>query len=479
MKTRKESCARRMRRAFGPALVLCASTLPPSAYAQDVQVDPKHVQLGKAEYSPYLDRGYPDRVYFGDTHLHTSYSTDAGMMGCRLGPEEAYRFARGEEVTSSTGVRARLLRPLDFLVVADHAENLGLAPMIAESNPDLLKSEWGRKVHDLVKSGKGGDAYNAWGEKLVANQDPLKGNDALTRSMWARETAAAEKYNDPGKFTAFIGFEWSSAPDGNNLHRNVIFRDGKAEADLVIPFSQYDSQDPEDLWKWMSETERKTGGRVLAIPHNGNLSSGLMFDDVTLEETARPRLRGAPDALGADLRSHPDERRRRGAPGALPERRVCGFRNLGQGKLRPRRPYPRHAPARVRARSLQARPGLRGEAGGQPVQVRPRRLERLAHGAGDHHGGQLLRKGHAARAFREKGPLRRGHHGPNDGGCRGPTIRVDDERLRPRRGVGDRQHSRSAVGRDGAQGGVRDFRDAPHGTHLRRVRLHARRRAAP
>src|ERR1051325_3439935 len=132
-----------------------AANLVLAAFAQDVSVDPKTVTLGKAEYSPFLDRGYPDRVYFGDTHNHTSYSTDAGMLGCRLGPEEAYRFARGEEVISSTGVRARLQRPLDFLVVSDHSENLGLAPMIGESNPDLLKSEFGRKVHDLVKSGKG------------------------------------------------------------------------------------------------------------------------------------------------------------------------------------------------------------------------------------------------------------------------------------------------------------------------------------
>ncbi len=208
---RKENPARRMKWALGPALVLCASSLPSMVLAQEAQLDPKHLQLGKPEYSPYLDRGYPDRVYFGDTHLHTSYSTDAGMFGTRLGPEEAYRFARGEEVTSSTGVRARLLRPLDFLVVADHAENLGLAPMIAESNPDLLKTEFGRTVHDLVKSGKGGLAYNLWGEKMIAREDPLKGSDAITQSMWARETAAAERYNDPGKFTAFIGFEWSSA----------------------------------------------------------------------------------------------------------------------------------------------------------------------------------------------------------------------------------------------------------------------------
>ena len=204
------------------------------------------------------------------------------MFGCRLGPEEAYRFARGDEVVSSTGVRARLQRPLDFLVVSDHAENLGLAPMIEESNPDLLKTDFGRKVYDLVKSGRGGEAYEAWGANMMKATDPLKGNDAIARTAWERKTAAAEKYNEPGKFTAFIGFEWSSAPDGNNLHRNVIFRGGKANADQILPFSLYDSIDPEDLWKWMAAAEQKTGSRLLAIPHNGNLSLGLMFDDVTL-----------------------------------------------------------------------------------------------------------------------------------------------------------------------------------------------------
>jgi len=263
-------------------LGLTSLSLAARSLAQDVDVNPKNVTLGKAEYCPYLDHAYPDRVYFGDTHLHTSYSTDAGMIGCTLGPDEAYRFARGEEVTSSTGVRARLQRPLDFLVVSDHSENLGLAPMIAESNPDLLKTEWGRMVHDLVKSGKGGLAYNTWGEALLKRQDPLKGNDAVTRAMWERITTSAEKYNEPGKFTAFIGFEWTSAPNGNNLHRNVIFRDGKAKADQTIPISQYDTQDAEELWKWMNAYEQKTGGRLLAIPHNGNLSCGMMFDDVTL-----------------------------------------------------------------------------------------------------------------------------------------------------------------------------------------------------
>jgi hypothetical protein len=236
--------------------------------------------IGEKEYSPFLDIGYPKRPLWGDTHVHTDFSTDAGMIGNRLGPEEAYRFARGEMVVSSTGVRTRLQRPLDFLVVADHAENLGLAPMIAEKNPDLLKLEFGKKIAQLVYDGKYGDAYTLWGKGMSARKDPLKGQEALTQSMWERLTAAAEEFNEPGKFTALIGFEWTSSPGGNNLHRNVVFRDGKGEADQVIPFSNYDSSDPEELWAWMQAYEEKTGGRLLAIPHNGNLSNGLMFDDV-------------------------------------------------------------------------------------------------------------------------------------------------------------------------------------------------------
>ena len=266
------------------AVVILAGTLlvAPPVFAQDLDFDPASIRPPAKEYSPYLEHNYPDRVYFGDTHVHTAYSTDAGMIGNRLGPDEAYRFAMGEEVTSSLGVRARLQRPLDFLVVADHAENLGLAPMIAESNSDLLKTQFGRKVHDMVKAGNYGDAYAAWGAGMNVGKDPLKGQDALTRSMWERLTTSAEAHNQPGRFTALIGYEWTSSPGGNNLHRNVIFRDGKGKADLIIPMSNYDSSDPEDLWKWMATYEAKSGGRLLAIPHNGNLSNGLMFADVTL-----------------------------------------------------------------------------------------------------------------------------------------------------------------------------------------------------
>ncbi len=137
-----------------------AAPVPPDRTAGDtstttpVAQDAPGPSSQQVQYSPYPARTYPDRAYFGDTHLHTSYSTDAGMIGNSLGPEEAYRFARGETVMSSTGLKVKLGRPLDWLVIADHAENLGLAPAISESNPDLLKNTWGREQHDLVKSGR-------------------------------------------------------------------------------------------------------------------------------------------------------------------------------------------------------------------------------------------------------------------------------------------------------------------------------------
>ena len=271
----------------------------------------------KIKYSPYPGQDFPNQVFFGDTHLHTSYSTDAGMVGCTLTPEDAYRFALGEEVVSSTGVPARLNRPLDFLVVSDHAENLGLAPAIAVSDPNLLKNPWGKEQHDLVKSGIEGalEAYENWMAKNATRDNPLADMPEMAETYWKKVIEAAEKYNSPGRFTAFIGYEWTSMPDGNNLHRNVIFRDGGDKAGQVVPFSQYDSFNPEDLWNWMDSYEKKTGGRLLAIPHNGNLSNGLMFDDKTYtgdplsEAYATRRMKREPiyeiTQMKGDGESHP------------------------------------------------------------------------------------------------------------------------------------------------------------------------------
>ena len=240
-----------------------------------------------AEYSPYIQQDYPNQVLFGDTHLHTGYSADAGLVGATTTPDDAYRFAKGEMVKSSHGIPAQLQRPLDFLVVADHSENLGLTVGLKEKNEALLATEWGRRIAEIIAPWTMeamGEAYVYWGNTFAMaenSQDPLAGT-GFNETMWQRMTEAAERHNSPGAFTALIGYEWTSGPQGNNLHRNIVFRDGKNKADQVVPFSSYNSDDPEDLWDWMERYESVTGGRLLAIPHNGNLSNGTMFDDVTL-----------------------------------------------------------------------------------------------------------------------------------------------------------------------------------------------------
>ena len=278
----KKSTKTEWLRMFATTAVLL---LLPNAATTQTGVDPGKAPKPHKNYSPYVERtasdaNFAEGVYWGDTHLHTSFSTDAGMVGNRLGPEVAYRFALGEEIVTNSGLRARLIRPLDFLVISDHAENLGLASMIEESNPELMKSAWGKKVHDMVKAGKGYDAFRLWGmEALSQNTDRIN-SPKMQRTAWERQIEAAERYNDPGRFTALIGFEWTSINNQqqpSNLHRVVIFKDGGEKARQVLPFSTFNSPDPEDLWEYLAAYEEKTGGTVLAIAHNGNLSNGLMF----------------------------------------------------------------------------------------------------------------------------------------------------------------------------------------------------------
>ena len=186
-------------------LVTIALSAPLASAQTELIPDKADVPEPEKIYSPYVERTVQDKnlaegLYWGDTHLHTNYSTDSGMIGNRLSPEEAYRFAKGEEVTSSTGQRVRLIRPLDFLVVSDHAENLGLAPMINESNAELLKTEYGRKWHDMVKAGKGYEAFLEWAASV---QDGDKINSRkMQRTVWERQLEAADRHNEPGRFTA-------------------------------------------------------------------------------------------------------------------------------------------------------------------------------------------------------------------------------------------------------------------------------------
>jgi hypothetical protein len=243
-----------------------------------------HPSGDKKAYSPYAERDYPTRVFFGDTHHHTSNSGDAFMGGNRLSPEEAYRFARGEEVTSATGIPAKLSRPLDFLVISDHAEGLGIMDQVLEGNPEFTKDETLARWAKAMKAG-GKAATDAVNEVIVKQGNgtlpaPLtdpKVAGPIMKSVWDRYLETAEKFNDPGTFTAMIGYEWTSVPGGNNLHRNILFRGDASKAKQIFPFSSWQSEDPEKLWAWMDAYEKKTGDQVLAIPHNGNLSNGRMF----------------------------------------------------------------------------------------------------------------------------------------------------------------------------------------------------------
>ena len=230
---------------------------------------------------------FPEKVFFGDTHLHTSYSMDAGAFGARLPPRDAYVFAKGNEVTASSGQPAKLRRPLDFLVVSDHSDGMGFFPLILAGTPEIMADPQGKKWHDMIASGQGNaaalDIIGNFGTGTISKAIlPLPGTPAY-QSAWQDTIKAAEEANDPGRFTAFIGFEWTSNTGGNNLHRNVIFRDNADKASKVEPYTTMKplgSDNPVDLWKWMAAYEQSTGGQVLAIAHNGNLSNGLMFPTV-------------------------------------------------------------------------------------------------------------------------------------------------------------------------------------------------------
>jgi len=271
--------------------LFCAVLLSSSALAFEPAPDASTLNeafSGKS-YSPYAQRGFPDRPLWGDTHLHTSTSFDAGAFGNRLDARAAYRLAKGEEVTSSTGVPARLSRPLDFLVVADHSDNMGLFDLIYAQDRSITSDPEGLRIATMVANG-GEDAVNAALELIDAYSRgealspalAITAGSKLFRSVWDRQIAAAEEAYEPGVFTSFIGYEWTSLIQGNNMHRVVIYRDGGDRARMISPYTTeapVGSTDPRELWKWMTHYEAATNGDVLAIAHNGNLSNGIMFPE--------------------------------------------------------------------------------------------------------------------------------------------------------------------------------------------------------
>jgi len=258
----------------------------------------KTVEQKANSYSLSYSRVNITNVYWGDTHLHTNLSVDANGIGNKsLTPDDAYRFAKGEAVRAHNGMKAKLSRPLDFLVIADHALNVGVMPRLAAGDPRLLKTEIGKRWHQkmqqyplkltellnnpdstpfqamyasLFGGGPEGFFFQAWDDDAI--RDP-----EFRQSVWDEITANADRHNQPGAFTAFSGYEWTPSGAGFSIHRVVIFKDAAETVRRVLPFSKHDSEDPERLWDYLSSYEKTTGGEVLAIPHNGNVTHGMMF----------------------------------------------------------------------------------------------------------------------------------------------------------------------------------------------------------
>jgi hypothetical protein len=254
-------------------------------------------------------------LYWGDLHLHSQLSADAYIMHTRLTKDQAFKFARGQMVEADNGMPARLRRPLDFLAVTDHAEYLGIYAQLAVNDPRLHKWKMGMEWQALMKQGDTRSLARAFADAIQTSEEQYLTPDSLRRSIWSEASAVADKYNEPGLFTAFVGYEWTSMITGDNLHRVVIYKDGAELASQHTPFSAQHSNDPEDLWDALADYEKQTGGEVIAIAHNGNVSNGRMFspnreNGLPLDESyARKRARWEPvyetTQIKGDGEAHP------------------------------------------------------------------------------------------------------------------------------------------------------------------------------
>lgn len=258
-------------------------------------------------------------VYWGDTHLHTSYSPDAYLMRNHTAdPDTAYRYAKGFPVVHPYHrARVQIGTPLDFLVVSDHGEFMGVVPKIFQGDPLVTGTPTGKRYKQMADAGKQLQVF----EELIAQVNKVKppnpdlNNPKINRTIWGEIIAAADRHNEPGKFTAFMGWEWSSTPQGANLHRVIVMREGKEKGEQFLPYTSLDSDKPEDLWKWLDETAKNTGANFIAIPHNSNISKGLMFPlqdsegAVLSKDYAVNRMRWEPVAevtqIKGDSETHP------------------------------------------------------------------------------------------------------------------------------------------------------------------------------
>lgn len=295
---------------LGAVLGACAAPdAPPARAAQpDAAAEPAQIA-----HNPTRN------AYFGDLHVHTANSFDAYVFGVRSTPDDAYRYARGETIRADAGYDIRLQGPpLDFLAVTDHGEYLGIVPAMNTQGTALSRTEtalgiFGENATDPMR------AFQQIGISFVTGQPIEEINDqAFMNTVWARTVEAAERFNEPGRFTTFAGYEFTAmkvisaeAGAAGNLHRNVIFRD-TAPGEV---FSTLQSRSPEDLWAWMEE-QRRAGHDALAIPHNSNASNGGMFAMETYaglpidESWARTRLANEPlveiTQIKGTSETHPD-----------------------------------------------------------------------------------------------------------------------------------------------------------------------------
>lgn len=283
-----------------------------------IDVEPIVTRVNTGQTADYNENR---NAYFGDLHIHTSWSFDAFVMNVRTSPDDAYRFGKGEEIDHAIGKQIQIGRPLDFMAVTDHAEYMGVFMEMQDAESTLGKLEMAKEfkdpdeaidVDEFIKNGSeealkkfmkiGLSLATSWPYQELIDKEHIQ-------TTWQRVVAAADRHYEPGKFTTFPAYEWSSAPmqyftrertSSNRLslklHRNVVFKGGKVSG---APFSAFNSQDPEDLWAWMDK-ERAKGIELLAIPHNANMSSGTMYDSETRSgkpltlEYARNRSRNEP-----------------------------------------------------------------------------------------------------------------------------------------------------------------------------------------
>ena len=267
----------------GASVIALAGFSRPGDKTAPVMAASAAVVAQEGAYLPDPNRQYPQRVLWGDQHVHTGWSMDAGVAGATLSPEDAVRFVRGEMVKSNTGQDARLARPLDWVAVTDHSDGMGAITEMRAANPEFMADPRIKRWHEMM--GQGQEQAQAATIELVRAQasrnmpKPFM-DEKWMNAAWQKTVDIMEKYNEPGKFTAFIAYEWTSnALTGENLHRNVIFRGDATTTRSLTPLTTWATGDPASLWAWLANYEATTGGKVLAIPHNGNLSNGRMFEE--------------------------------------------------------------------------------------------------------------------------------------------------------------------------------------------------------